>query len=98
MATALRALGIVSWIGCIVALIYQGVTWVFTASWPSLTLLDVAYTMFGIDLASAIQSLPLNLAIKTTYLLITTELTLALWWAGVFFFALTLGWKVILNK
>lgn len=98
MLRIMRSLGIAAWVGCILTLAYQSLTWVFTASWPSLTLMDAAYTLFGFDLASLVQKLPMNLAVKITYLLITTQLTLGLWWLGIFFFGLALIFKVILDK
>lgn len=98
MHALFRTLGLGSWIGCILTLAFQAVSWVLSASWPSVTLLDVARRIFGFDLASMINSLPLELGVKTTYILITTELSIAFWWAGIFFFALSFFTKVLFGK
>lgn len=98
MPALLRLLGIAAWIGCVLTLIYQALTWVFTASWPSVTLSKVIDLIPGVDLLTPTKQLPLEYAMKVTYMLLTTELSIALWWTGAALFGLTLGWKVILNK
>ncbi len=98
MTPFLRALGFFSWLGCIFVLIYQMGYWVLKASWPTLTLLDGTQNILGIDLAALIQNLPLEYGFKASYLFITTELSVALWWMGVFFFGATLINKIIFGK
>lgn len=98
MPTLLRLLGITAWIGCVLTLIYQSLTWVFTASWPSVTLSDALNVIPGVDLFTPTETLPLEYAMKVTYVMLTTQLSIALWWTGAALFGLTLGWKVILNK
>ncbi|MGL1862130.1 MAG: potassium:proton antiporter [Pseudodesulfovibrio sp.] len=94
----LRALGIGSWIACILVLAYQSLNWVLNASWPALTMMDASQALLGIDLVSLINSLPFEFAIKTTYILVTTELSIALWWIGVVFFGLTFVSKIMFSK
>jgi len=94
----LRAMGVAAWIGCVLTLIYQGLTWVFTTSWSSLTLMDVSSNLLGIDLTSLLQSLPIDYAVKATYVLVTTELSIGLWWAGAAFFLSALVSKVVFGK
>ncbi|QGY40987.1 potassium:proton antiporter [Pseudodesulfovibrio cashew] len=98
MLRIMRALGLLAWIGCVVTLIYQTLVWVVTASWPALTLLSLAYDVLGLELASAIQSLPLDVAIKCLYVLATTELAITLWLTGALFFALAAISKVVFGK
>lgn len=98
MYKVLRTLGLTVWVGCILCLAYQCMTWVFTASWPGLTLIGVFYDLLGLDLASLINSLPFEVAIKTTYLLATTELAIALWWMGAILFASAFATKIIFGK
>ena len=98
MHAFLRTFGIAAWIGCILILVYQAASWVLHAAWPSLTLLDTAYEILGLDLASLIKSLPLEFAVKASYILITTELSIALWWTGIFFFGLAFTSKVVFGK
>ena len=61
-------------------------------------MMDVSSELLGIDLTSLIQNLPIDYAVKTTYLLVTTELSVALWWTGVTFFISALLSKVVLGK
>jgi len=98
MATVLRALGMLSWIGCALTLTFQSLSWIFTGNWRSLPLLDISSTFLGVDFLSIIHSLPLEMAVKAIYLLSTTELAVIFWWAGIFFFIVTLLWKVLLKK
>jgi len=95
--TLFKTLGLLAWTGCILLLGYQAVSWAFTAAWPSLTLMDVGGRL-GLDLLTLIRSLPLEFAIKGAYVLITTQLSVALWWAGAFFFGLALLSAVIAGK
>lgn len=98
MTPLLRALGFLSWTGCILVLVYQAGYWIIKAKWPSLTLLDGTQSLFNIDLASLIQNLPLEYGVKASYLFVTTELSIALWWTGVFFFGATFFNKIIFGK
>tara|TARA_B100000683_G_scaffold277306_1_gene335089 strand:- start:2038 stop:2364 length:327 start_codon:yes stop_codon:yes gene_type:complete len=98
MLATLRTLGIGAWLACILTLVYQGLSWALNASWPSLTLMSVSNNLLGFDLLSILQNLPVDLAVKTIYILSTTELSIALWWLGVFFFGTALGWKVVFGK
>lgn len=93
MLKALRTLGIAAWVGCIMTLTGQAVTWVFTGAWPPLTLLDVADTL-DVSVGSPLRSLPMEYMIKGFYVLTTTELSLSLWWLGVLCFALAMIWRV----
>jgi hypothetical protein len=85
--TLFKVLGITVWTACILVLGYQAASWIVTASWPSVTLMDTTGRV-GLDLLALARSLPLEFAIKAAYVLITTELAIALWWTGVGCFAL----------
>lgn len=61
-------------------------------------MMDVSSDLFGIDLAALIQNLPIEYAVKMTYLLVTTELSLGLWWTGVAFFVAAVISKVVFGK
>lgn len=98
MHALLRFLGMFAWCLCILVLLYQAGTWVLTASWPSISLMEVASDAFGVDLLSILETLPVQAAFKTIYLLFTTDLSIAMWWTGVFFFGLSFASKVFLNK
>lgn len=98
MHALLRILGITAWCLCVLVLVYQAGSWIITASWPTLTLMDVSTDLFGLDLLSIIKSLPIQTAFKTIYILLTTDLSIAMWWAGVFFFGLSFVSKVIFDK
>nr|WP_155932894.1 potassium:proton antiporter [Pseudodesulfovibrio alkaliphilus] len=76
---------------------YQAAAWGLTAQWPSLTLMDVG-SRLGLDLLTLIRSLPLEFAIKGAYVLITTQLSVALWWAGAAFFVLAFLCAVIVDR
>ncbi|WP_285905743.1 potassium:proton antiporter [Pseudodesulfovibrio pelocollis] len=95
--TLFKALGLIAWTACIMVLGYQTVTWTFTATWPSLTLMDIGGRL-GFDLISLIRSLPLEFAIKGAYVLITTQLSVALWWAGAAFFVLAFLSAIIVGR
>lgn len=95
--TLFKTLGIIAWSACILVLGYQSATWVVTASWPSVTLMDTGARM-GLDLLTLARSLPLEFAIKGAYVLFTTELSIALWWAGAAFFALTFLHALLFGK
>ena len=98
MLASLRILGIVAWIGCLLSLAYQSLTWIVTATWPTMSLLSIFYDLLGMDLAAVIRSLPLDIGVKTLYVLATTELVITLWWAGVVLFILAVLSKLIRGK
>lgn len=98
MTSILRTLGLSAWVGCALVLAYQAIVWVLSASWPTPTLLDVFSGVFGLDLTSIINNLPLDIAARAIYLLITTELAIAMWWLGAFFFVLTFVCTLIFKK
>jgi hypothetical protein len=95
--TFFKTLGIITWSACILVLGYQSVTWVVTASWPSVTLMDTGARL-GLDLLTLARSLPLEFAIKGAYVLVTTELSVALWWVGAAFFALAFLHAMLFGK
>jgi len=92
-----KTLGIIFWSGCLLTLGFQAVTWVFTASWPSITLLDTV-TRIGIDLTDFISTVPTEILLKGTYVLLTTQLSLGLWWIGAACFALAMAQHILLKK
>lgn len=94
MLKTLRTFGILCWTGCLVTLMYQAATWLLTASWPRLTLLEIIYDLVGWNGATSFRSLPLEYALKALYVLTTTELSLALWWLGVASFVLAMAWRI----
>jgi len=98
MITMLKSLGIIAWTCCLLVLAYQGISWILFASWPSVTLMDASQGLFGIDFTSFVQSLPLELAVKTAYLCFSTELSIFLWWTGAAFFALVFISKILVRK
>ncbi len=83
MDSMLKNIGILAWVGCLITLAYQSVSWVIFKAWPSVTLLDVLHSLFGIDLLSFVNALPLDIAAKAVYVCFTTQLTLFFWWLGV---------------
>lgn len=98
MLATMRTLGISAWLACIFTLVYQCLSWALNASWPSLTLMSVSNKFFGLDMLSILKNLPVDIAVKSIYVLATTELSIALWWFGVFCFGTALGWKVIFGR
>lgn len=84
----LKNMGLLSWLACLVILAFQGLSWLLTGNWPSITLMDGLNRLFGLDLLSLAQNLPLDIAIKAAYVCFTTELALFLWWLGVAMFLL----------
>ena len=84
----LKSLGFLSWIGCLLVVAFQAAAWVLSGSWPSLSLFSVLRTLFGLDLISVADTLPLEAAAKLLYVALTTELSLFLWWTGVAMFGL----------
>lgn len=98
MTRLLRALGFLSWIGCLLVLAYQASYWVIKANWPTVTLLDGTQNLFGVNLASLFQGLPIEYGYKAAYFVITTELSVALWWTGALFFGLTFILKIVFGK
>lgn len=98
MYAILRALGIMSWTGCILTLLYQAVTWVFTAKWPSVSAMDAIDSLLDIDMGVLISNLPFSTAFKATYILTVTELSLFLWYAGAFFLLSAFSLKILFRK
>lgn len=94
----LRALGIASWAGCVLTLAFQVLTWVFTAAWPKLTVMDIMDDLFGLDMNALLANLPLQVAVKTIYVFMTTELSLGLWCLGAFFFVSAFTYRVLLKR
>lgn len=98
MYATLRALGIASWAGCVFTLGFQVLTWVFTAGWPDLTVMDIMDDLFGVDMNALLANLPFQLAVKTVYVFMTTDLSLGLWCLGAFFFTAAFAYKVLLKR
>lgn len=98
METMLKTIGIIAWVGCLLVLAYQAVSWVLFASWPSVTLMDALHTVSNIDFLSIIESLPFDVAIKAVYVCFTTQLSLFLWWTGAFSFSMTFASKILIKK
>lgn len=98
MQIMLKTIGIAAWVCCLLVLAYQAISWVLFAAWPSVTLMDALHAITNVDFLSFIESLPFDMAIKATYVCFTTQLSLFLWWAGAFSFALTFAAKIILKK
>jgi len=94
----LKNIGILAWIGCLTTLAYQGVSWVIFKAWPSVTLLDVLHSWFGIDLLSFISNLPMDVAAKAVYVCFTTQLSLFFWWIGAAFFITQFLAQVFIRK
>jgi len=92
-----KYLGILAWVGCLLTLGYQAATWVVTATWPQVTLMN-AVNRIGIDLTSFVSTVPVDVLLKAAYVLLTTELSLALWWIGLAFFLLAMAQRIILGK
>ena len=91
----LKTIGIILWAGCLLTLAWQAVSWVIFASWPTITLMDALAAVTDVDFLSIIHTLSFDLAIKTFYICFTTQLTLFLWWAGVFFFGMSFAKRTI---
>jgi len=98
MREMLKTLGILSWGACLLTLAYQGVAWVLTSHWPSISLLDILRAVFGMDILSLAGALPVDLAAKIIYVCFTTELPLFLWWTGASLFGLMVLSKTVLKK
>nr|WP_321257457.1 potassium:proton antiporter [uncultured Pseudodesulfovibrio sp.] len=94
----LKNMGILAWIGCLITLAYQSVSWAISAVWPSVTLLDVLRSFFGLDLLSFVTNLPLDMAAKAVYICFTTQLTLFFWWMGVALFVTQLLTQIFIRK
>lgn len=84
----LKTLGILAWGGCLLTLAWQGAVWAVTGIRPVLTLMDVLSKLFGLNMLTLASELPLDIAAKAAYVLVSTELALFLWWAGVALFGL----------
>lgn len=95
--TMLKSLGIAAWISCLVVITYQAISWVISASWPSVTLMDTMHAA-NIDILSIINSLPFDIAIKAIYVCLTTQLSLFLWWAGIISFGLVVAGKLLFKR
>ena len=91
----LKSLGFLSWAACLLTLAYQSVSWVLFNSWPELDMFSVLNTLFGLDLLSVAEALPLDAAAKLLYVALTTELSLFLWWTGVAMFGLMFIFQMI---
>ncbi|BDQ36493.1 hypothetical protein SYK_08530 [Pseudodesulfovibrio nedwellii] len=98
MHSMLKNMGILAWIGCLVTLAYQSISWTLSAAWPSVTLLDVLHSLFGIDLLSFISNLPLDMSAKAIYVCFTTQLTLFFWWLGVVLFMTQFLTQIFIRK
>lgn len=94
----LKSLGILAWGGCLLTLAFQGLSWVVTGSWPTITLMSILSRFFGLDLLDVGSSLPLDLAAKAAYVLTTTELSLFLWWTGTALFCLMFALALFVRK
>lgn len=95
MVLMLKTLGLLSWAGCLLTLAYQGISWLLFNAWPSLDLLSILETIFGLDLLQIIKTLPLDIVAKVFYLCATTELSLFLWWAGVGSFGMAFTFQMV---
>ncbi|MBG0790105.1 MAG: potassium:proton antiporter [Desulfovibrionaceae bacterium] len=84
----LKSLGFLSWTGCLLVLACQAVGRFLTGDWPHLSLFTVLRSLFGLDLLSAAETLPLDTVAKLLYVALTTELALFLWWLGAAMFGL----------
>ena len=93
----LKNLAIASWIGCILVIAFQAATWFFTASWPSITLID-GLTRLGWDPFDNIDTLPVDLTMKAAYVLLTTQLSVALWWLGAGLIGLAVAVRILFRK
>lgn len=98
MKNMLKYLGIIAWTGCLLSIAFQALTWVISASWPSITLMDALSAVSNTDYLTFIESLPFDIAIKAMYLCFTTQLSLFLWWFGVCMFSLFALKVVFLKK
>lgn len=94
----LKSLGILAWGGCLLTLAFQGLTWVVTGSRTSVTLMSVLSRFFGLNLLDVGSTLPLDLAAKAAYVLLTTELSLFLWWTGAALFCLKFALALFVRK
>lgn len=95
MPYMLKTFGFISWVGCLLTLAYQGVSWILFKNWPELDMLTVLHTLFGLDLLRAIEALPLDVFAKLLYVAFDTELSLFLWWLGVTMFGLMFVLKMV---
>lgn len=93
----LKNMGIAAWVGCILVIVYQAVTWFFTANWPSITLLD-GLNRLGFEMTAHLDTLPADVTLKAAYVLVTTELSVALWWLGVGFLVLAAMVNILFRK
>ena len=84
-----------SWSVCLLVLAYQGLIRLLQGSWSTLTLFDVTSRFLSLDILDLGQHLPFEWGLKLAYVLMTTELSLALWWVGVFFCLSHLTLKLI---
>jgi hypothetical protein len=91
----LKSLGFLSWAGCLLTLTYQSVSWVLFNTWPKFDMLSTLHTLFGLDLLSVAETLPLDTVAKLLYVALTTELSLFLWWTGVVMFGLMFITRII---
>lgn len=75
---------ILFWCGCLGALAWQGGCHLLGAE-ASLTVADAIQPFLDLNSLTLLQHIPLEWAAKLTYVLVTTQLALALWWIGLFF-------------
>ena len=92
-----KILGILFWAGCLLTLAFQAAAWVLTASWPSVSLMDAAGRL-GLDVTDLFNTVPTEILLKGTYVLLTTQLSVGLWWAGTACFCLALAQHILLKK
>ncbi len=93
-----KFLGIIAWAGCLLVLAYQGLLWLINGVWTSITAFDLLHAVFGLNMLSFMETLPLEMGAKLLYVALTSELTICLWWLGVAFFALALLSGILLKK
>jgi len=91
----LLSLCILFWSLCLIVLAYQGILWFFQGIWPAVTLADAVGRFSSLNHFDLIRHLPFEWTIKLAYVGVTTELSLALWWTGVFFCALEVLSKLL---
>jgi len=75
---------IIFWIGCLMVLAWQGGCHLLGLD-SSLTIADAVQSFIGMGDLTLLQHFSLEWAAKLSYVLLTTQLALALWWIGVFF-------------
>lgn len=79
-----RFLCVLFWTACLLVLGVQGIIALTSGSWEWFTVMDAA-KLLGISPVSLAANLSPEWAVKTGYLLYSTKLAEALWWAGAAF-------------